>query len=98
MSNTKQEFVSLRLADEMIFSLRARSHAYHVGFYMIPYIQAHIFGIGSSNARKQHCLMPERISLYTLYMMGVGWEVSLIPICTNSYLAISFLIQFLPAG
>ncbi len=49
----------------MIFSLRARSHAYHVGFYTIPYIWAHIFGIGSANARKQHCMMLERISSCT---------------------------------
>jgi hypothetical protein len=54
--------MSLRLADEMIFSLRARSHAYHVGFYTMPYIRAHIFGVGSANARKQYCLMLERIS------------------------------------
>ncbi len=50
--NTKKEIMSLRLADDMIFSLRTRSCVYHVGFYTIPYIQAHIFGIGSANARK----------------------------------------------
>jgi hypothetical protein len=38
MNNTKKEIMCLRLADEMIFSLRARSRVYHVGFYMIPYI------------------------------------------------------------
>ncbi len=62
MRITKKEIMSLRLADEMIFSLRARSRIYHVGFYTIPYIRAHIFGVGSANARKRHCLMPERIS------------------------------------
>jgi hypothetical protein len=60
MSNTKNEIMSLRLADEMIFSLCARSHVHHVGFYTIPYIQAHIFGVGSANARKQHRLTPEK--------------------------------------
>jgi hypothetical protein len=62
MSNTKKEIMSLRLADEMIFSLRARSHLYHLGFYMIPYIQAHIFGIDSANAGMGHRPTPERIS------------------------------------
>jgi hypothetical protein len=62
MCNTKKEIMSLRLAYEMIFSLRARSSVYYVGFYMIPYIQAHIFGIGSANARKDHHPTPERIS------------------------------------
>jgi hypothetical protein len=52
MCNTKKEFMSLRLVDEMIFSLRARTRAHHVGFYTIPYIQAHIFNVGSANARK----------------------------------------------
>ncbi len=65
MSNTKKEIMSLRLADEMIFSLCARSHVYHVGFYMIPYIRAHIFGIGSANARKRHRPTPDRISSCT---------------------------------
>ncbi len=46
------ESMSLRLAEEMIFSLRARSRANRVGVYTIPYIQAHILGIGSANARK----------------------------------------------
>jgi hypothetical protein len=51
----KTEIMSLRLAEEMIFSLRARGRANRVGFYMIPYIRAHIFGVGSANARKHHC-------------------------------------------
>ncbi len=46
------EIMSLRLAEEMIFSLRMRSHANRVGFYMIPYIRARILGIGSTNTRK----------------------------------------------
>jgi hypothetical protein len=46
------EIMSLRLAEEMIFSLRARSRANPVGFYTIPYIRAYILGAGSANARK----------------------------------------------
>ncbi len=65
MSNTKKEIMSLRLADEMIFSLRARSCVYHVGFYTIPYIRAHIFSVGSANTRKHHHPMLERISSCT---------------------------------
>ncbi len=44
--------MSIKLAEEMIFSLRARSRANHVDFYTIPYIQAHIIGVGLSNTRK----------------------------------------------
>jgi hypothetical protein len=44
--------MSLRLAEEMIFSLSTRSRAKSVDFYTIPYIQAHILGVGLSNARK----------------------------------------------
>ncbi len=82
MCSTKKEIMSSRLANEMIFSLRVGSRAYHVGFYTIPYIQAHIFGVGSANARKQHRLTLERMSSCTrsLYVMGVGLEVSSIPI------------------
>ena len=65
MCNTKKEIMSLKLADEMIFSLRARSRAYHVGIYTIPYIRVHIIGVGSANARKRHRLMPEKISSCT---------------------------------
>ncbi len=49
----------------MIFSLRARSCANHVGFYTIPYIQTHIFGVGSASTKKRHRPMPERISSRT---------------------------------
>ncbi len=38
----------------MILSLRARSHAKCVEFYMISYIRAHIFGVGLSNAKKRN--------------------------------------------
>ncbi len=49
----------------MIFCLCVRSRANRVGFYMIPYIQAHILGVGSANARKRHHPTPERISSCT---------------------------------
>jgi hypothetical protein len=65
MSNSKNEIMSLRLVDEMIFSLRARSHVYHVGFYTIPYIQVHIFGVGSANTGKRPRPTLERISSCT---------------------------------
>jgi hypothetical protein len=54
--------MSLRLAEEMIFSLRVRGCANRVGFYTIPYIRAHILGVGSAKAGKRHRPMPERIS------------------------------------
>jgi hypothetical protein len=41
--------MSLRLVEEMIFSLRARGCVKHVGFYMTPYIQARVVSVGSSN-------------------------------------------------
>jgi hypothetical protein len=50
----KTEIMSLRLAEEMIFSLCARSHTNRVGFYTIPYIRAHIFALA--------LLMPESIN------------------------------------
>jgi hypothetical protein len=61
----KTEIMSLCLAEEMIFGLCVRSRANCVGFYTIPYIRAHIFGVGSANARKHHRPMPERISSRT---------------------------------
>ena len=78
----------------MIFHLCARSRANRVGFYTTPYIQAHILGIGSANARKRHRLTPERISSRTrsphtwwpldgkyLYFLSVWLSiVALIPI------------------
>ncbi len=36
----------------MIFCLCVRSRANRVGFYTIPYIRAHILGVGLSNIRK----------------------------------------------
>ncbi len=59
------EIMSLRLAEEMIFSLRARGGANRVGLCTIPYIRVHILGVGSANARKLHRPMPERISSCT---------------------------------
>ncbi len=59
------EIMSLRLAEEMIFSLCARGCANRVGFYTIPYIRVHILGVGSANVRKRHHPMPERISSCT---------------------------------
>ncbi len=41
--------------------VRARSCANRVGFNTTPYIGAHIFGIGSANARKHHRSTLERI-------------------------------------
>ncbi len=89
--------MSLRLAEEMIFSLCAR----------IPYIQAHILGIGSDNARKHHCLMPERISSCTrsprtwwpldrkyLYFLSV-WLIIIALIHIWQYFS---LIRFLAVG
>ena len=52
-TSIKTEIMSLRLADEMIFSLRTRSRANRVGFYTIPYIRAHILALA--------LLMPESI-------------------------------------
>jgi hypothetical protein len=48
------EIMRLRLAEEMIFRLRARSRANRVDFYTIPYIQAHVLGIRLSNAGKRN--------------------------------------------
>jgi hypothetical protein len=46
--------MSFRLAEEMIFSLRAMSRANRVDVYMIPYTRAHILGVGLSNAGKHN--------------------------------------------
>ncbi len=99
--------MSLRLAEEMIFSLCTRGPANRVGFYTIPYIQAHILGVGSANARKHHRPMPERISSHTrspctwwpldgkyLYFFSVWLNIiALIPI--RQYFS---LILFLAVG
>jgi hypothetical protein len=91
----------------MIFSLRVRSCANCVGFYMIPYIWAHIFGVGSANTRKCHRPMQERISSCTrslcmwwpldgkyLYFLSVWLNIiALIPI--RQYFS---MIQFLAVG
>ncbi len=103
----KTEIMSLRLAEEMIFSLHVRGRANRVGFYMIPYLQVHILGIGSANARKYHRQTPERISSRTrspctwwlldgmyLYFLSVWLTIiALIPI--RRYFP---LIRFLAAG
>ncbi len=103
----KTEIMSLRLAEEMIFSLPAMSCANRVGLYMIPYIWAHIFGVGSANARKRHRPMPERISSRTrslrtwwpldgkyLYFLSVWLNIiALIPIW--QYFS---MIRFLAVG
>jgi hypothetical protein len=39
--HTKKEIMSLRLDVKVIFSLQ-KEHVYHIGFYMVPYIWAHI--------------------------------------------------------
>ena len=91
----------------MIFSLHMRSHVNRVGFYTIPYIQAHILGVGSANARKHHRPMPERISSRTrsphtwwlldgkyLYFLSIWLNIiALIPI--QQYFS---MIRFLPGG
>jgi hypothetical protein len=48
------EIISVRLAQKMIFSLRARGRVDHVGFYTIPYNQACVVNVGSSNAGKHN--------------------------------------------
>ncbi len=75
----KTELMSLRLAEEMIFSLRTRNCANHVGFYVIPYIQAHILGVGSTNTRKcnfwcwkKSCLVLDHLVRDSCWM-AVGW-------------------------
>ncbi len=92
----------------MIFSLCMRGCVKHVGFYTIPYNQARVIGVGSSNAGKHNfsCRKESyhvwdhlvRESCWT----AIGWpEVSLLLICrtsyccTNSYPAIFFMILFL---
>jgi hypothetical protein len=49
----------VRLAEEMIFRLCARSCANHVDFYTISYIRVHILSVGLSNVRKLACLTSE---------------------------------------
>ena len=51
--------MSLRLAEEMIFRLCARSRANRVDFYTISYVRAHILSVGLSNVRKLACLTSE---------------------------------------
>ncbi len=51
--------MSLRLAEEMIFRLCARSHANRVDFYTISCIRVHILSVSLSNVRKLACLTSE---------------------------------------
>jgi hypothetical protein len=63
------EIMSLRLAEEMIFRLCARSCASCVDFYMISYIQVHILSIGLSKIRKLACLtIEESYRILDLYV------------------------------
>jgi hypothetical protein len=91
----------------MIFSLRARGCANCVGFYTIPYIRAHILGVGSANARKRHRSMPERISSCTrsphrqwpldgkyLYFLSIWLNI----IALNPIRQYFSLIRFLAVG
>ncbi len=65
----------------MIFSLRARSHVVCEDFYTLPYIRAHILGVGLSNAGK--CNFQCRKESYHVldhlicdrYWMAVGWSL-----------------------
>ena len=92
--------MSLRLVEEMIFCLCARSRTNRVDFYTISNIRAHILSVGLSNVGKLACLTSEEsycaLDLYV--RMVVGSEVSLLLIrmtqycCTNYYLAIFYLI------
>ncbi len=62
--------MSLRLAEEMIFRLCARSHANRVGFYTTPYIQAHILGLGLSNVKARR---RESYHILDLYVRDGRW-------------------------
>ncbi len=83
----------------MIFSLRARSCAYCVGFFTIPYIRAHIFSVGSANPRKRHCSTPERISSCTrsphMWWQLDGKYLYFLSVWFNYYPGIFFMIRFL---
>ncbi len=73
--------MSLRLAEEMTFGLRARSRANRVGFYTIPYIRVHILALA--------LLMPESVNFQRrkeshhvldhfvrdCHWMAVGWPL-----------------------
>jgi hypothetical protein len=69
--------MSLRLAEEMIFRLCARSRANCLDFYTISYIRAHILSVGLSNVRKLACLTSEEsyrvLDLYVRdHILSVG--------------------------
>jgi hypothetical protein len=66
--------MSLRLAEEMIFHLCARSHANLVDIYTISYIRAHILSVGLSNVRKLACLTSEEsYCILDLYKHDGHW-------------------------
>jgi hypothetical protein len=68
--------MSLRLAEEMIFRLCARSRANRVEFYMISYIRVHILSVGLSNIRKLACLTSEEFyRVLDLYVRDGCWIV-----------------------
>ncbi len=70
----KTEIMSLRLAEEMIFRLCARSRANCVDFYSISYIRAHILSVGLSNVRKLAFLTSEEsYSVLDLYVLDGHW-------------------------
>jgi hypothetical protein len=50
----------------MIFSLRARGPVKRVGFYTIPYNQARVVGVGSSNAGKHNFLAGKNLITYEI--------------------------------
>ncbi len=71
--------MSLRLAEEMIFSLRTRGRVKCVGFYTTPYIRARVVGVGSSNVGK-HNFLCRKESFHVLdhrvresCLTAIGW-------------------------
>jgi hypothetical protein len=79
----KTEIMSLSIAEKMIFGLRARSCAHCVGFYTIPYNQAHILALALltpesviAQCRKESHHVLDHFVCDGRWM-AVGWEVSL---------------------
>ncbi len=79
----KTEIMSLRLAEEMIFGLLARSRANRVVFYTIPYIRVHILALAllmPKSVNFQHRKETHHVLDHFVRdgrWMAVGWEVSL---------------------
>ncbi len=84
----KTEIIILRLSEEMIFSLCARSRANRVGFYTIPYIRAHILALAllTPESVKFWC-QKESHHVLDHFIRDGGWMKYY---CTNSYPAIFF--------